>query len=397
MAPSASLCLRRLILLRRAFYPRSGSVQQLYLTKEIGKSDVFTAHFFTWVMPQAIRCGYPVEEVLKVIRTVVEQTMLPNFTYVDQRLSTEHQVIDAVNAMFLQSVNGNLIVFPNWKMETDASFHQLREDGAFLVSSSVRKGMIGEVTVTSEKGVPCRVQNPWPGRGVKVESSGAEVAATRNADDTYSFATKSGATYRLSASGTAPVYTPPPVPERPDDTSRILENAGFVEDFSKGRSNWLFDFNGWTVEDGALCFSKADGSSGSSFAALRNRVWADATYEFDLKIPAGKGRVEVQFRESQPLNCYHSGGIKLIFFSGGSVLDLSAERKSIARARTPKGFSEWRQVKITTSGPEIRVYLDNDSTPVIDAACGNILSGAFMVYIVDAQAQFRNIRVTPLP
>jgi hypothetical protein len=379
-----------------ALYARN-FIKQLYLTKEIGKSEVFTAHFFTWVMPQAIRCGYPVEDVLKVIRTVVEQTMLPNFTYVDQRLSTEHQVIDAVNAMFLQSVNGKLIVFPNWKMDTDASFYQLREDGAFLVSAAVRKGGIGDVTVKSEKGLPCRVQNPWPGHGVKVEVDGAEVAVTRNADDTYSFSTKPGATYRLFAFGPAPVYTPPPVPERPDDTPRIVENAKFVEDFSNGRSNWLFDYNGWTVEDGALCFSQATGSSASSFAALRNRTWDDATYEFDLKIPASKGRVEVHFRKEQPLNCYHSGGVKLIFFSGGSVLDLSAERKSIGRAHVAKRFTEWRHVKIVTRGPGVRVYLDNDATPVIDAACGNILRGAFMLYVVDSQAQLRNIRITPEP
>lgn len=377
-----------------ALYARN-FIKQLYLTKEIGKSEVFTAHFFTWVMPQAIRCQYPVEDVLKVIRTVVDQTMLPNFTYWDQRLSTEHQVIDAINAMFLQSVNGKLIVFPNWKMETDASFYQLREDGAFLVSSAVKKGAIGDVMVTSEKGLSCRVQNPWPGRGVKVESAGAEVAATRNADDTYSFGTQPGATYRLCASGTAPVYTPPPVPERPDDTPRIIENAEFVEDFSKGRGNWLFDFNGWTVQGNALCFSNAPGSSGSSFAALRNRVWADATYEFDLKIAGGKGRLEVQFRKDQPLNCYHSG-IKLIFFSLGSSLDLSANRKSIAKARVAKNFTEWRHVKITTRGPAIRVYLDNDPAPVMEAECDGILSGAFMLYPNDCQTQFRNIKITPV-
>ncbi len=376
-----------------ALYARN-YIKQLYLTKEIGKSEVFTAHFFTWVMPQAIRCGYPVEDVLKVIRTVVEQTMLPNFTYWDQRLSTEHQVIDAINAMFLQSVNGKLIVFPNWKMDTDASFYQLREDGAFLVSSAVKTGVIGDVTVKSEKGVPCRVQNPWPGHGVKVACAGVDVTATRNADDTYSFGTQPGATYRLCAFGTAPVYMPPPVAERPDDSPRIIENTGFTDDFSNGRTNWLFDYNGWTVQGGALCFSNAPGSSDSSFAALKDRTWDDATYEFDLKIAGGKGRLEVQFRKDQPLNCYHSG-IKLIFFSLGSFLDLSANRKSIAKARFAKGFAEWRHVKIETRGPSIRVYFDNEPVAVMDVECSSPMSGGFMFHVADAQVQFRNIKITP--
>lgn len=377
-----------------ALYARN-FIKQLYLTNKIGESEVFTAHFFTWVMPQAIRCGYPVEDVLKVIRTVVERTMLPNFTYWDQRLSTEHQVIDAIGAMFLQSVNGKLIVFPNWKMDTDASFYQLREDGAFLVSSSLKQSVIGHVTVKSEKGLPCRVQNPWPGHGVKVQSDGAEVAATRNTDDTYFFPTQPGATYRLSACGTAPVYTPPPVPERPDDSPRILENAAFTDDFSKGRTNWLFDYNGWKVEDGALCFSQVAGSSGSSFAALKNRTWDDATYEFDLKIPKSSGgRLEVQFRKDQPLDCYHSGN-RLIFFGSGSVVDLSVNRKSVARARVPKDFVEWRHVKITTRGPAIRVYLDDAPAPIIDAESSDFLRGSFLLNPVNAQVQFRNIKIIP--
>ena len=165
-------------------------------------------------MPPAIRCGYPAEEVLKVIRSVVDKTMLPNFTYWDQALLTEHQVIDGIGAMFLQSVNGRLIVFPNWTMGTDAGFHQLREDGAFLVSSAVKGGAIGPVTITSEKGLPCRVQNPWPGRGVKVEADGMAVTAPRNADDTYCFATKPGATYTLRPHGEAPIYHRPEPPLR---------------------------------------------------------------------------------------------------------------------------------------------------------------------------------------
>jgi hypothetical protein len=103
----------------------------------------------------------------------------------------------------------------------------------------------------------------------------------------------------------------------------------------------------------------------------------------------------VQFRKDQPLNCYHSG-IKLFFFSLGSSLDLSANRKSIAKARVAKNFTEWRHVKITTRGPAIRVYLDNDPALVMEAECDGILSGAFMLYPNDCQTQFRNIKITPV-
>jgi alpha-L-fucosidase 2 len=144
-----------------ALYARN-LIDYLYRHNELGKGDVFRAHFFTWLVPPAIRCGYPAEDVLKVIRSVVDKTMLPNFTYWDQALLTEHQVIDGIAAMFLQSFNGRLIIFPNWTMHTAAAFHQLREDGAFLVSAATQQGIIGPVTILSEKGFPavCRTRGP---------------------------------------------------------------------------------------------------------------------------------------------------------------------------------------------------------------------------------------------
>ena len=262
-----------------ALYARN-LVQHFYRHGEIGKTDVFRAHFFTWLVPPAIRCDYPAEEVLKVIRSVVEKTMLPNFTYWDQALLTEHQVIDGIGAMFLQSVNGRLIVFPNWTMGTDAAFHQLREDGAFLVSSAVKRGVIDSVTIASEKGLPCRVRNPWPGRGVQVDADGIAVAATRNAADTYSFATKLGGMYTLRPHGEAPIYHRPEPPLRPDEPPAKIVDQDFADDFSAGRDHWLIDHNNcWKVEDRGLCLNNR--KYGVAFAPLKNRVWHDATYEFD--------------------------------------------------------------------------------------------------------------------
>ena len=258
---------------------------------------MFRAHFFTWLVPQAIRCDYPAEEVLKVIRSVVENTMLPNFTYWDQALLTEHQVIDGIGAMLLQSINGRLIVFPNWTMGTDAAFHQLREDGAFLVSAAVKKGVIGPVTIASEKGLPCRVENPWPGRGVHVEANGTAVAATRSADDTYSFPTKPGTTYKLQPQGEVPIYHRPEPPLRLDEPPAKIVDQDFADDFSAGRDHWLIDHNNcWKAENGALCLNCRKYSV--AFAPVKNRVWHDATYEFDVIILAGgAGRGPLPQRE----------------------------------------------------------------------------------------------------
>lgn len=109
--------------------------------------------------------------------------------------------------MFLQTVNGRMTVFPNWKMSIDAGFRQLRADGAFLVSGRVAGGAIGPVTITSEKGLPCRIENPWPGKAMKVEAKGAAVAIkppparAKGPDgkppEVLEFQTTPGTTYRI--------------------------------------------------------------------------------------------------------------------------------------------------------------------------------------------------------
>lgn len=57
-----------------------------------------------------------------------------------------------LNEMVLQSYEGKIRIFPDWDMDIDCSFENLRADGAFLVSASVSGGKIGVIKIESEKG-----------------------------------------------------------------------------------------------------------------------------------------------------------------------------------------------------------------------------------------------------
>jgi hypothetical protein len=65
-------------------------------------------------------------------------------------------------------------LFPVWNRSQDASFHQIRVEGAFLVSAKMENGEIGDVTVFSEQGRTLHLLNPWNGRKIKVKSQGTE-------------------------------------------------------------------------------------------------------------------------------------------------------------------------------------------------------------------------------
>ena len=67
-----------------------------------------------------------------------------------------------IQEMLIQSHTGVVLIFPaipdKWK---DVSFNKLRTEGAFLVSSVMKAGVVTEVNILSEKGGELELQNPF--------------------------------------------------------------------------------------------------------------------------------------------------------------------------------------------------------------------------------------------
>jgi len=67
---------------------------------------------------------------------------------------------------------GNYL-FPVWPREWDAQFTLAARD-AFVISASMQNGQIEFVEIHSNKGGPCRVQNPWNEAPVSLYRNGKE-------------------------------------------------------------------------------------------------------------------------------------------------------------------------------------------------------------------------------
>jgi alpha-L-fucosidase 2 len=74
--------------------------------------------------------------------------------------------------MLMQGHDGVLRLFPAWPRDLDARFGGLRAVGAFLVSASLRGGVVEGAAIVSEKGRRCTLVNPWPGKPVAVIRDG---------------------------------------------------------------------------------------------------------------------------------------------------------------------------------------------------------------------------------
>lgn len=77
-----------------------------------------------------------------------------------------------VNECLMQSYNGTIRLFPNWPLEKDAEFQDLRAVGAFLISAKLKNGKVEEIKVTSEAGGVLNMKLPWPNGGKVSSGSG---------------------------------------------------------------------------------------------------------------------------------------------------------------------------------------------------------------------------------
>jgi hypothetical protein len=138
-------------------------------------------HFngFSMTYPGAVRVGHDPEDILAKLRRNLTEWSFPNLMIFSGGGGIENcsGVPATIGEMLLQSHEGVMRLFPVWPKSRDASFGRLRTVGAFLVSAELRKGEVTALTIESEKGRECILQNPWPGRTVKLTRNGRPAEA----------------------------------------------------------------------------------------------------------------------------------------------------------------------------------------------------------------------------
>jgi hypothetical protein len=92
-------------------------------------------------------------------------------------------------------------VFANWPTGTDAKYGDLRADGAFLISSSMKSNQVEYVRIISEKGMTATVANPWSGQTVRVYRNGVDAGTMTGTD--LPLTTSANETIHLAPDGTS--------------------------------------------------------------------------------------------------------------------------------------------------------------------------------------------------
>lgn len=141
------------------------------------------------------RIGFDPQVLIDNMKKLIA-TARPNLLIVDGHHCAEKTtVIETVNSMMLQSIDGVLHFFPCWPGKP-ASFTRLRAKGAFVVSASYDGREVSDVQITGEKDAVCRIANPWPGCRLRVTIGGKSVRV-KTEGNICSFAVRPGQTYHV--------------------------------------------------------------------------------------------------------------------------------------------------------------------------------------------------------
>ena len=111
-------------------------------------------------LPAGARIGVDPEFVMEGVRQNIKEFGLPNRLFRHHGGGIEHltTVPVTINEMLMQSHEGIIRLFPCWKKSSDASFENLRADGAFLVSAELKNEKVTALTIKSLKGRDCTVE-----------------------------------------------------------------------------------------------------------------------------------------------------------------------------------------------------------------------------------------------
>lgn len=132
-------------------------------------------------LPAGARLGVDPDFLIEGIHQNIKEFALPNRLFRHHGGGIEHltTVPITINEMLMQSFEGVIRLFPCWNKKSDASFENLRADGAFLVSASLEGGKLTSLEIKSLKGRKCTVECADV-KAVIRKSDKSEIAFSRN-------------------------------------------------------------------------------------------------------------------------------------------------------------------------------------------------------------------------
>lgn len=183
-------------------------------------------------------------------------------------------------------------------------------------------------------------------------------------------------------------------------TVSLVTGGDFFDDFSAGAGKWTPGTGSWSVVDGKYQQNTVGGSNSWRYqSAVTGKIWQNATYEVDLQHTSGNNWGAILFRKTNQSDTVNNSGYFVAWNQSGKI-ELDRAGSTITTLATAQRTTDWSQahrLKVVNRGSNIKVYLDNESTPVIDVNDSTFKYGYSSLGANGARWTFDNFRITEDP
>lgn len=178
----------------------------------------------------------------------------------------------------------------------------------------------------------------------------------------------------------------------PESVAAAPVGNGFSDTFDGGSASWTPFAGSWAVESGE--FSQGSTTGGANHAALVGKRFDDATYELDLKaISAASGSwAGIQFKKMRPEDGPFDSGLTVYVRPDGTV-ELYRINTVIATASTGLSFASMRHLRVVNSGDNVKVYVNNETSPRLDVNDSTFASGYMGLVAFSSHWHFDNVAI----
>ncbi|MDR1493965.1 MAG: hypothetical protein LBT05_14785, partial [Planctomycetaceae bacterium] len=149
--------------------------------------------------PAAVRVGIDAEIILQQL-SKYSQHIFPNGFQKNNPHGIENwsTVPNTINEMLCMGHQDIVRLFPVWPRNKNARFHQIRVEGAFLVSAELKDGEVADLSIHSEGNRTLNLLNPWSGKKIKVVEKNADKTERVYSGKRVQISTKQNTTYQLT-------------------------------------------------------------------------------------------------------------------------------------------------------------------------------------------------------
>lgn len=172
----------------------------------------------------------------------------------------------------------------------------------------------------------------------------------------------------------------------------------FKDEFNEAAKEWTATSGKWEVVSGE--YTQSDNTKGAAAETYTGDFdWTDYTYEADVKVTDGYD-ADMLFRVNMDTE-YYALAIRSNSFEGENHLELLKLQEwnwsVLAGAKRSIEDKTFHHVKVVTKGNNLKVYFNNEETPVIDFTDDKpITSGKIGLKTWESTAAFDNVIVSKM-